>query len=533
MNRSFGRFRNRMLILLGALCLPALFFAVRGVPAAIPAGTYYVDAAMGKDENNGTSPDKAWKSLSGINARTFRAGDAILLKAGSVWEGQFWPKGSGVEGRPIRVGKYGEGAKPAIAGKGLAEDAVLLKNQEYWEIEDLDVSNTGPANGVRRGVHVALDNFGEAHHIVLRRMTVHDVNGMDSLKANGGIIYTSVGNKKPSRFVDLQIEDNEIFHADRNGIAGWSDRWERSKWYPSLGVIVRGNHLRDIGGDGILVVATDGALIEKNVVGQANQRSDGYNVAIWSWSADNTVVQYNEAWGTKGERDGEGFDSDWNSRNTLIQYNYSHENDGGFLLICNEGSHSASESIGNLGTIVRYNISQNDRNRGITLSGPVKNTLLYNNTIFAGDGAPVDVVLFTDWYGWPEKTQLVNNIFYAAGEARIAHAVSRSKENGHHTSAVGLGKSEETRFEANVYSGRVEKAEDPQALTVNPEFVRAGRGRSGRETLDGYALMSASAARGSGMPVAENGGKDFFGASLAGCGKPDRGAVQSSKCDGR
>src|ERR1700682_5761338 len=193
-----------------------------------------------------------------------------------------------------------------------------------------------------------------------------------------------MGEPNPSRFVDLVIEDNEIYHTDRNGISGWAQNWQRSKWYPSLGVVVRGNKLRDIGGDGIMVVETDGALIEKNIVAYANQRSEGYNVAIWVWSTDNSVIQFNEAYGTKGQRDGEGFDSDWNARHTLIQYNYSHDNDRGFLLICIEGGHNAAESVGNTGTIIRYNISANDRTRGITLAGPVKNSTIYNNTISAG-----------------------------------------------------------------------------------------------------------------------------------------------------
>jgi len=190
--------------------------------------------------------------------------------------------------------------------------------------------------------------------------------------------------------------DNRIFHVDRSGIFGWSTHWVRSKWYPSLGVVVRHNVLHDIGGDGIVVVATDGALVEHNVVSNANQRSAGYNVAIWPWSADNTIIQHNEAYGTRGQRDGEGFDSDWNSRNTVIQYNYSHDNDGGFLLICNEGGHDAAESVGNVGTIVRYNISQNDHHRGINLAGPVSNATMYNNTFYVGRGETVSLLLQSD-----------------------------------------------------------------------------------------------------------------------------------------
>ena len=39
--------------------------------------------------------------------------------------------------------RYGGEAKPVINGHGEAEDAVLLKNQEYWEIRNLEVTNTG------------------------------------------------------------------------------------------------------------------------------------------------------------------------------------------------------------------------------------------------------------------------------------------------------------------------------------------------------------------------------------------------------
>ncbi len=167
--------------------------------AAERAGvTYYVDSKAGDDGNAGTSAEKAWQSLEKVNATTFLPGDAILLKNGAMWEGQLWPKGSGTEGRPIRVGMYGGGVKPLIRGKGAVEDAVLLKNQEYWEIADLEVINDESTVQPRRGVHLAVENFGEAHHLVVRRMTVHDVKGRDETKDNGGIIYTSEGEKKPS-----------------------------------------------------------------------------------------------------------------------------------------------------------------------------------------------------------------------------------------------------------------------------------------------------------------------------------------------
>jgi hypothetical protein len=281
-----------------------------------------------------------------------------------------------------------------------------------------------------------------------------------------------------------------------------------------------------------MIAQTDGALIERNSVGQANQRSEGYNIAIWTWSADNSVIQYNEAYGTKGQRDGEGFDSDWNSRNTLIQYNYSHDNEGGFVLICNEGGLSSTDNAGNVGTVVRYNISQNDGHRGVTISGPVKATLIYNNTFYIGAGQRSDVVLFTDWSGWPTDTSFQNNIFYARGEAHIGHAISRGKD-GAHISAPGFGESRQNNFDSNVYFGGIIAPADPHALTVDPLFTAPGSGSPGRESLKGYALQPDSKARKSGVSIPQNGGEDFFGTSLYHCSAADRGAIQGSSCEER
>ena len=492
------------------------------------AQTYCVDSMNGRDENSGATTFEAWRTLARVNATTFHPGDRILFKSGSVWTGQLWPKGSGTAGHPIVIDKYGGDALPIINGAGLAEDAVLLKNQEYWEIRNLEITNTGTTPAIRRGVHLVADNSGDLHHLYVQNLAIHDVNGVDKEKVNGGIDYSAIGDSKPSRFVDLRIQGNRISHVDRSGIFGWSTHWLRSKWYPSLGVVIRNNVLNDIGGDGIVNVATDGALVEYNVVSRANQRSEGYNVGIWPWSADNTVIQFNEVYGTHGQRDSEGFDSDWNSRNTLIQYNYSHDNEGGFLLICNEGSQSRNDSAGNVGTIVRYNISQNDRHRGIKLSGPVQNTLIYNNTIYVGKGEDVDVVLHTDWTGWASDTYFYNNIFYVEGTGRFSYGV-RGNPDGSYVTAPGPGKSTNNVYDYNLYY-RVQSADDPHALTADPLFVNPGGAGIGRFTAAGYALQTHSVAIDSGKTTQNNGGKDFLGGIVPRCGGIDRGAIESQIC---
>jgi hypothetical protein len=511
------------------LVLLLLRLAVPGDARTQPADTsYYVDSQGGNDANNGRSLGTAWKTLDKVNGTAFQPGDNILLKAGSRWDGQLWPKGSGAAGRPILLGRYGEGENPLIRGNGAVEDAVLLKNQEYWEIRDLDITNHGGSRAMRRGVHVVAENCGDLHHIYVRNLTIHDVNGSFEDKVNGGIHYSAVGDSKPSRFIDLRIEGNHIYRVDRSGIFGWSTHWTRSKWYPSLEVVIRNNVLDDIGGDGIVNVATDGALVEHNVVSRASQRSQDYNVGIWPFSADNTIVQYNEVYGTRGQHDAEGFDSDWNSRNTIIQYNYSHDNEGGFLLICNEGSQSPKDSAGNVGTIVRYNISQNDHHRGIKLSGPVKDTLIYNNTIYVGKGENVDVVLHTDWTGWASDTHFYNNIFYVEGTAQFGYGVTGNAD-GSYASAPGPGKSMNNVYDYNVYYG-LKPADDPHAIAANPLFVDPGHAGVGRSGLSGYALRDNSPAIASGKMIGGNGATDFFGSSLDQCRAIDRGAVQSRNC---
>jgi Right handed beta helix region len=509
------------------MCLASLAFNAATLARPADSTNYFVDSQSGNDASSGASPDHAWKTLTKVKGTIFHPGDRILFKSGGVWTGQLWPKGSGTADHPIIIDKYGDGKLPVINGNGEAEDAVLLKNQQYWEVNHLEVTNTGATPGVRRGVRVMAENYGEMHHIYVRGMEIHDVNGSLQVKENGGITYYSAGDSKPSRFVDLRIEDNHIRHVDRSGIMGYSTHWVRSKWYPSFGVVIRGNQLDDVGGDGIVNVATDGALVERNVVAHASRRSQDYNVGIWPWSADNTVIQFNEVYATVGQHDAEGFDSDWNSRNTVIQYNYSHDNEGGFLLICNEGSQKPEDSAGNTGTIVRYNISQNDHHRGIKLSGPVKNTLIYNNTIYVGKNESVDLVLHTDWTGWASDTYLYNNIFHVEGRARIFSYGVTANPDGSYASAAGPGKSTNTAYDYNVYYG-VPAADDLHALMSDPMLVNPGHGGTGRQTLSGYALQKNSPATGSGKRIGNNGGRDFFDTAVPESGGIDRGEVEVS-----
>jgi hypothetical protein len=97
--------------------------------------------------------------------------------------------------------------------------------------------------------------------------------------------------------------------------------------------------------------------------------------------------------------DGQGFDSDFNSRNTLIEYNLSHENQGGFLLVCTPGDRKQEENCGNTGTVVRHNISLHDQTRAIHVAGNPERTRIYENAIYIAPQADVQLLLLSTWSG--------------------------------------------------------------------------------------------------------------------------------------
>ena len=111
----------------------------------VQAATYHVDSVGGNDANDGRTPAAAWRSLAKANTTTFQPGDRLLLKSGSVWTGQLHPRGSGSATNWIVLDCYGEGPKPIIHGGGIAGGAVLLENQQYWSIRNMEVSNQGSA----------------------------------------------------------------------------------------------------------------------------------------------------------------------------------------------------------------------------------------------------------------------------------------------------------------------------------------------------------------------------------------------------
>ena len=56
---------------------------------------FYIDPDNGAYYNTGHSPDQAWESVDRFSERTWKAGDTILIKRGTVYNGSLKLKGNG------------------------------------------------------------------------------------------------------------------------------------------------------------------------------------------------------------------------------------------------------------------------------------------------------------------------------------------------------------------------------------------------------------------------------------------------------
>ncbi len=457
---------------------------------------YYVDDIDGDDTNSGLTFREPWKTLTPINQGVFAAGDHILLRCGGKWTGILFPGGSGVPRKPIVIGQYGYGPKPAINAEGRYLAAVYIRNGDYWDIGSLDIANRAP-NPVPKltGVTIEQEDFGTAHDIRLHDLDIHDVTGSNDKAAGGGsgIYCASSGLKTVTRYDGLVIENCHITHTDRNGIT-MSAYYRRPEWPLSTGVLIRGNLLEDIGGDGIVPIGCNGCVIEHNTLRGGRMRAQDYAAGIWPWSCDNTIIQFNEVSGMRGTNDGEGFDSDFNCRNSLFQFNYSHDNDGGFMLICDDGGQQSPWNIGNSGTVIRYNISVNDAEHTFCITGPCQNIQIYNNVIYQKKGLNAPIVSAGNWGGgWPEGTSFLNNIFYVEGNSKF-----------------DFGGMTGVKFDSNSYWGNI----NPLPSDINPVLADPKLIEPGSYSVSGYLPRPDSPLISNGKTVAQNSFSDFFGNPL-------------------
>ena len=519
---------------------------------------YYIDAMEGSDTNSGQTPQTAWRSFSPCNTHIFQAGDSLLFKRGGSWTGNLRPQGSGTIDHPIVISAYGIGDRPVLdaAGKIAAGQTVSATiqffNQPHWTIRDLKIMNfmaaepdrfitvsdrQVPVKSPKIGILVQACDYGTIQGLRFINLEICRVNGDMSTKHNGGIFFdiTRDSDRRkwiPTNFENLIIEQCHIYDVDRTGISNrsvWEARSLHSatgdtltdgridNWFPSRSVHIRSNRFERTGANALILRVAKRPVIEKNLF--ANCAIKGSGNAVFPFNCDDALIQYNEAcytryndetnaWDGRADNDAGGFDSDYNCKNTIIQYNYSHDNEYGGILICCMGGGTRF----NAGTIVRYNIFQNNQHHVFRVSGQPVDTYIYNNIIYVDSTQQKTALVWhKNWRGYPDSTHYFNNVFINQGKL----------------SSYRLERSSNNVFSHNVFYGITadNEPDDPNKLILDPQLENPGKGGNGLETLSGYKSKSGSPLKGSGYTLPDHVSHDFWGTLISPFRKTDRGVT--------
>jgi hypothetical protein len=487
--------------------------------ASLHAADYHV-SNQGRDDADGLTPSTAWNSLSRVNQAPLQPGDRLLFQSGGRWSGQLRPKGSGIQDKPILLGRYGDGPLPHLSMGDEAGVVVRFENQDFWEVSDLEITggNAKP-DAVVGGIHFVATNADRIlRHIVVRNCVIQDLGGSFKEYESCAIWVGVEGWNKEygltTTYEWVLIENNRIRNTGRSGILVWTcaspveqtdgNHMFREGLLPSGHVTIRRNVIEDLGGDAILVLGSIKPLIESNTVRRSCQRTGdpsvpvrpGYNpasAAVWLHSCLEGIMQFNEVSGTgkqPGNNDGMAFDFDFNCKGCILQYNYSHDNAGGFLLIMQSARHN----------IARYNLSIDDRDHLLYLVGKLEEAnLVHNNTFHLSMG---------DCHIIP-RARILNNIFSVSGSATL-----EERDGG-------------GEFLNNCYHGNWKKLpSDPSAVLADPLFLNAGSGRDAATAFKNHTLRSHSPCLARGVVIPENGGRDLKGSKIPASTPPDLGALQ-------
>lgn len=481
-----------------------LFLTLLVVCLPLRAARYYLDATSGNDARSGLSPAQTWRSLERVNATVFQPGDEILLKRGERWQGTLEPQGSGTPEQPIRLGAYGEGARPFLDGG--AGPAVLIHNQDAWIIESLEVTNRNDSKQDALKVWAG-PRRPHYHFIRIRDCVAHDAGG-------SGI---HVGEGTYGNYDDVVIENCVSFHNQDSGILIQGNDFAEVRQLAIRHSVAYGN-----GWDGIKIYSGRDGVIEYCTAYRNGWKQDA-RVGIWCWNSENIVIQFCESYEnvTPGAHDGGGFDIDWSCVHCLIQYCYSHDNDGAGYLFMGSGRGFTTRSM------VRFNISQNDGRKneygGLLCFGTLQDSEVYNNVFYFRGAEAGAAIHFRGGKedGYPSNVRVFNNIVIAAeGRAVLRVAPEAARQNNtfdfnDYFSPTGLRMIWGDQTYQDIAAFRKATGLEARGLVADPRLQAPGAAGAGRLPMGAYRPLPDSPCRNAGSPYESGfGTQDYWGKPL-------------------
>lgn len=350
-----------------------LFWAHSSIAQQTPAHSHYIDCSAAPAGDG--SQAHPWNTLAAAQAHAFAAGDRIALKRGTVCHGSFAPQGSGSEGKPIRLTAYGSGPRPRIVAGISDRQALSLFNQEFWQIDSLDLSGAN-----KYGIFISGDK-STLHHLYLKNLYVHGVYGGALKNKDNGLVI--VGPSGPHTiFDDVLVDGVDAAHTNQwAGILVGGGNFGMDMPL-NQHITVRNSSVHDVYGDGIVLFRDSDGLIATSTAwetGMQPTETTGTPNAIWTWTCTDCTVRDNEAFLTDSPGvDGGAYDIDWNNTRNTVERNYAHDTQGYCIAVFAAG-YATSESV------VRDNLCiANGLSPRLAVSGGALNLYTWNGGVIRG-----------------------------------------------------------------------------------------------------------------------------------------------------
>jgi hypothetical protein len=470
----------------------------------------------GDDANPGTQA-LPWRTIDRVNNANLRPGDRVLFEGGRSFAGTITldKRDSGIPEENVVVTSYGVGRAVinGANGTGLKADGC-----DFLQVKDINFVGSGRKNG----------NSGCGVDVVNSTGLVLDQIDASRFRL-AGVFAAGVHN---ARITNVYAHDN-----GSTGIGVGDAPWSTDVY---IGHCTAENNPGDPlnvsnhSGNGIVVGAVRGCVIEYCEAmnnGWDMPREGNGPVGIWCWKADRVTIQFCVSHDNKSPSwDGGGFDIDGGVTNSILQYNLSYNNVGPGYLMC---QYYPAPTWKN--NIIRYNISQNDGNKGknpaiaVSWYEGMSDAEIYNNTVFNAEGPAVG---FNDTKA--PRMRFRNNIF-VSGTTLITGGAEKGEFQGNLYWLLG-GKS----FEVDGYksleawskaTGQERSGTALLGRWADPKLIRPGEVKCTKPDdlpkLKEYRLESDPPCIDAGISIDNNGGRDFWGNSVPAKASPSVGACET------
>ncbi|NOU69425.1 hypothetical protein GC096_36005 [Paenibacillus sp. LMG 31461] len=257
--------------------------------------TYYVDANGGNDANLGTSEGSAWRTITKVRAAVLQPGDSVLFKRGQSWYGKTLQlASSGAEGNPIRIGAYGEGAKPIISGAILETGWIGPDANGEYAKSGYPSGNNSLASIMEDGIRLPGNGYLQALPGQVKGSLTPGSWVWDA--ATSSIYYKPSSGTPSDHTVEIStFSGSYAFGSNGKSNIEVSDLELRSGYSYSVlifnnssNVVLKNNTIRGAGRYGVRIFNADNNSLLSNEITDA-----GYSGVVIENGADNNVIDGN------------------------------------------------------------------------------------------------------------------------------------------------------------------------------------------------------------------------------------------------